>query len=402
MTMDHLTQLLFPLLLLGLFVTGLRSGVLTTLAARPLLTVGGAVVLGAVYRQFGGPDIEPETIRGLSRFGLAMLVFLAAQQCRVSRLRRVSPAAFRLALFATPLCLAIFSATAFILVPGLELWGTLIVGVALVLGCAPAVEGPLLSAPIDDDTRCAARVEGAAAFSVALPIALIVEAGLMAPNAQMPLHTAPLFYSLAGFTVGGGLGLVLGRVVKLSNAPLPVLPFLVALSAYGAGLFTGFDPVMAAAGAGLLYSEEAKLSGAVRTRLWRTGERWLTPFAFAGFGFIFGPVLVQADFLVWVMGVVAVTLGRIAPRMLVLQGRGLQSQDRNFLAWFGGAPGAASALMLLSLLGSPTAVVQDQPVALAAVTILLGLAFTRLTSQALTQRLVQETALARKRRYSPA
>ncbi len=398
-----MTDLFVTIVLLTIFAAGLKSGALTAMALRPLLTTLGAILVGALYRRFGGPVADPEAVRLFAQFGLSMLAFLAAQQCRLSRLLSVSPTAFRLAVIANPLILAIFTATAFILVPGLDLWGTLVVGVALVLGGAPPVEKPLMSAPIEEKTRCAARLEGAACLGIALPVALIIEAGLTPTTLSTPLIAQPIFKSLAGFAVGGGIGLLAGRLVPLSNAALPVLPFLVALLAFGAGLFLGFDPVMTTIAAGLLYAEEAPLRGAVRTRLWRTGERWITPFALGAFGFLLGPILGQADFLVWVMALITLTAVRAGPRLLALQYSELEAQDRRFLAWFGGAPGVASALMLLSLLASPAIIVQDQPIALATVTVFCGILITRLSSVPLTQRLVQETALAqKKKRYRPA
>ena len=197
-----MTDLFVTVLLLTVFAVGLKSGALTAMAARPLLTTVGAIILGALYRRFGGPVADPEAIRLFAQFGLAMLAFLAAQQCRLSRLLSVSPSAFRLAVFAIPLTLAIFTATAFILVPGLDLWGTLMIGVALVLGGAPPVEKPLMSAPIDEKTRCAARLEGAASLAIALPVALIIEAGLTPTTLSTPLAEQPIYQSLAGFAVG--------------------------------------------------------------------------------------------------------------------------------------------------------------------------------------------------------
>lgn len=400
--MTHLIAAIVPALLAGLFLAGIRIGALHRLAERPLLTLLGAILLGVGYRQFSLPEADPEWIRAFARFGLAMLVFLAAQQCRLSRLNSVSESAFRLSLFGSTTSLFLFAFMAYLLVPGLDLWAMLIVAAALSLGGAPADDKAMLNAPIEAPTKCAARIEGAAALTLGLPLAIMLEVAAVPVDMAVPLHEQPIYLALAGFATGGAIGLLSGRLLKLSKADLPVLPFLVAVISYFIALLLGFDAVLTLAGAGILYAEEAKLRGDVRTRLWRSGEQLIMPLAFLGFGFVLGPTLFQADFLVWIMAILGVTLVRLVPRFFLLQTLDIPTKDRQFLGLFGGAPGAGAALFLLSFIGGPSVVVQDQALSLASATILAGLLVTRLGSKPLIMRLVHQTARARKRRYSPA
>jgi len=68
-----------------------------------------------------------------------------------------------------------------------------------------------------------------------------------------------------------------------------------------------------------------------------------------------------------------------------------------FLAWFGGAPGAASALFLISLLDAPSIVAQDAVLTVGSLAVLFGIFAARLTSRPLVKLLLKQTALAKKR-----
>ena len=76
----------------------------------------------------------------------------------------------------------------------------------------------------------------------------------------------------------------------------------------------------------------------------------------------------------------------------------LPKESQMFLAWFGGAPGAASALFLISLFDAPSIVEQDAVLTVGALAVLFGVFAARLTSRPLIKSLLKETALAKKRR----
>ena len=68
-----------------------------------------------------------------------------------------------------------------------------------------------------------------------------------------------------------------------------------------------------------------------------------------------------------------------------------------FLAWFGGAPGAASALFLISLFDSAAIVAQDAVLTVGALAVTFGIIAARLTSRPLLKSLLKQTAVAKKR-----
>ncbi len=395
--MFDLHTFLFSILLAGLVLIGLRTGMLWAMRRHPLISLLIAMSIGTVYRLLGGPLPDLDAVRGISRFLLGVLAFFAAQQCRVSRLPRISPEVYRFATLGIPLNCAVFAATGYLVVPGLDLGGLMIVSGALVLGGALAIDRPLLNAPIEEHTRRAARLESAAVLAVALPIALVLEAGATVPEIALPLDQTPLFEALAGFAVGGTAGLLAGRLLKLSDVPVPVLPFLVAGAVFAITTAIGFDGTMALAAAGLLYSEEAPLRGTVRTRVWRLAEAMIAPVAIAGFGLILGPLIFGADLLIWVAAAVSLFAARVASRFALLQTLELPAPDRTFLSWFGGAPGIATILALLSLTASPAPLLEESALTYGAVCVIVGLFSARLSSRLLTQRLVHATAAERKR-----
>ncbi|RFB06082.1 cation:proton antiporter domain-containing protein [Parvularcula marina] len=396
-----LTSLLTPLVLAGLVYVGLTRGILLELTRKPLIVTGVSIGIGLIWLMLNLPYFPDKLIGAAAQSLLGALVFVAAMECRLSRLLRISPDAFRLATGGTLVMMFGFAMTAYILVPGMGLFPPLLVGAALMLGGAPAVSSPLLTAPIAEETRTAARVETATVLVLGVPIAMLLNSGAEPVTPGTAIIDLPAIRSLGGFAIGGIAGLAAGRFLPIPQAALPKSPLFFAAAMYVLAILIGLDPVMTLAGAGVAYSEEARLSAAIRTRYWRTGEATLSPIALALFGLIIAPHAVTLDFLIWFMALVGVGMVRALARYLALVPSHLPVADQTFLIWYNGAPGVGSALMLLIFTAS-NAPLTDQPMALAAAAVLMGLASARMVSKPLTRRLVQQTALAQKRRYSAA
>ena len=99
-----------------------------------------------------------------------------------------------------------------------------------------------------------------------------------------------------------------------------------------------------------------------------------------------------------VFAVAAVTIIRVAPRLAILQTPGLAKESQLFLAWFGGAPGAASALFAMMLLGAPALFDADAVLVVTALAVTIGVFGARLTSKPLAKAFLRDAAAARKRR----
>jgi NhaP-type Na+/H+ or K+/H+ antiporter len=94
---------------------------------------------------------------------------------------------------------------------------------------------------------------------------------------------------------------------------------------------------------------------------------------------------------------------RAGPRLAMLQKAPMPKESQAFLAWFGGAPGAASALFILSLLDDVMIVDHEAFLTVSTVAVIAGVVAARLTSKPLTQGLLRQMAAARKRRmFAPA
>ena len=387
-----------PILLAAAIYGGLRMGILLDLARRPLAVTGVALAVGVIWRFAGLPQPPDQIVRILVQALLGTLVFGAALECRLSRLWHISPDAFRLAAGASMLTMLGVAATAFVFVPGLGLYPPLLIGAALMLGGAPMLAGQLLSAPVDDHTRTAARVEAAAVLAIGVPIAIMIGAGAKPTLGAGSIFAWATIKALLGFGLGGLAGLLAPRFIKVGDGELPLGPLMLAAGVYFLAVLLRVDPVMAMAGAGLTFSAGAHIPAATRTRYWRTGELVLGAPALILFGLFVAPMAVTFDFLVWFMAFVAVGLVRALARHLILSTSHLPIADRTFLIWFNGAPGVASALML-SLYVTGQAPIDERGVALAAAAILIGLVSARSISKPLTRRLIQQTALAKKQRY---
>ena len=115
------------------------------------------------------------------------------------------------------------------------------------------------------------------------------------------------------------------------------------------------------------------------------------------FGALMLPHLVQADLLSILFALAAVTVLRAGPRLASLGPSKLAKESQMFLAWFGGAPGAASALFLISLFDAPSIISQDAVLTVGALSVFFGILTARMTSRPLLKVLLKQTAVARKR-----
>lgn len=379
-----------------------RAGLAAWLAKRPIVVLALGVLAGAGLRMTSLPEVPPGSVREAARLGLALLAFLAAQQCRLSRLPRLSAPALRLGVIAGPGLVLVAAAAVFALLPDLGLWSALLVGVALPLGVGAFDERLALGAPLAPETKRAVRIDAALGVALGVPLAVLVEGLSIPPAAGAPITDYVGFGLFAGAAVGGTIGLLAGRFSPARSAGLPIAPFLAFCGTYGLAYALGFDAVMAGASAGLLYAEEAKLGGAARVRLFSAGSEWLTGPAFFALGLLLGPVALQADLLVWLAALVPVLALRVALRGAALGGTDLAAADKAFLSWFGGGPGAGAALFVVSLLGSPAAAAQPGVLVVASLAVAAGLIAARIGSGPLVTRQVRAAARAKRKRYGAA
>ncbi len=373
------------------------------MAARaPALMMAAGAILSLLYRASGAPFLPSEWMAAGADALLAALAFVAAAQFRVTRLAKACPASFRLTIGGAPLFLIVCGLAAFILVPQLTLGAAFLVAGALTLNGAAFDRRAVSDAPAPSVIKAAVRLESAAILALGLPVAVFLEAAASAAPEGMPAATPYYEFSLSAFrafALGGMFGLtaaIVGNRMKTLQKKAPPAIIAGSLAALFAALM-GAHPVIAAAAAGLLWGEQTLAPMTTRVRMRRIVERAVAPAAYLLFGVLLAPRLFQADLLTVVFILSAVTIVRAGPRLFSLQKTTLPKESQMFLAWFGGAPGAASALFLISLLDAPSVIAQDAVLTVGALAVALGVVAARLTSRPLLKIFLKQTAIAKKR-----
>ena len=389
--------------ILSLSTTGL--GRKAASAPALLLFVGGALSL--LYRAIDMPVLQANTVSVFAQAGLAALAFASAAQFRISTLSQKCPTAFRLTLGGAPLFLLTCGLSAYILLPQLNFESALLLGAALMLNGAAFDRRAVTRAPAPAQIKAAVRLESAAIIALGAPIAIFLAANATAAAANEP-SAAPLFdASLAafkGFALGGAAGLLIAKVgnrLAQRARSRPRSGMIIAIGAtavYCLSGLAGADPVIAALAAGLLWGEETKSPDATRLRLRSVIEHAVAPITYFAFGALFAPRILQADLLSIVFALAAVTVMRAAPRLAILQTKELAKECQVFLAWFGGAPGAASALFLMMLFGNAALTNQEGVLTVGALAVSAGILAARMTSKPLAKAYLRERVRASKRR----
>ena len=379
-----------------------RVKITTRAASAPALMLAGGAIVSLGYRAAGGPDANPEWIAIAAETLLAALAFAAAAQFRVSRLAAACPASFRLTIGGAPLFLIVCSLTAFMLVPQLAFSSALLLGGALMLNGAAFDRRAVTDAPAPALIKAAVRLESAAIIALGVPLVVILEGAATATSAHQPA-IAPVYFASLGAMIGFGFGGVCGLIAAAIgerfrlNESNALVAAAGGFAAFALASFVGGTPLVAAAAAGLVWGEQTRSVVTTRVRLRRGVETAVAPVAYFAFGAALAPRFFQGDLLMIVFAIGAVTLLRVVPRLIALKSSSLPNEAQAFLAWFGGAPGAASALYLMTLFDAPALVAQDTILTVGAVAVVFGVFAARLTSRPLLTIFLKEMKLAKKR-----
>lgn len=364
------------------------------------------LVLGAgasfLVRAAGAPTLPDDWIAAAAEAGLAALVFASAAQIRVTRFARSCPASFRLTVGGAPLFLIVCSLCAFILLPQLSLASALLLGGALMLNGAAFDRRAVTATPAPAAIKAAVRVESAAIIALGAPAAILLAANAVAigpDDAPFAPLLAVSLDVLQAFALGGAIGYWTARYAgPASRRDGARAAMMAGAIAFVLGSLIGVEPVIAAGSAGLLWGESTTASPVARLRLRRMVEQNVAPAGYFLFGVVLAPRVFEADLLSVLFALAAVTVMRAGPRLAMLQHSKLPKESQVFLAWFGGAPGAASALFILSLIDDPMILDHDAVLTVGALAVVAGVFAARLTSRPLANAFLRQTAYARKRR----
>ncbi len=390
----------------------------------PALTLFAGLCVALAADALGVTPPSIDFAAGPAGLGLAALSFAAAAQLRLRALFRRNKAAFRLAAIGAPLCFGFWALSAFVMLPQTTAATAGLIAAALLLDGAAFDRAALAAAPAPASVKRATRLECAAIAAIGAPIAILCLGAATAAGPGEPA-AAPLFFAalsmLKGFLIGGVCGLgaallgdrlvTLGRRWSLTPGEASAVRAGAAIAGglaacLGASLLGG-NVVVAAAAAGLLWSEQMGREQAppdiatwrpnARRRLQRLAERTVTPAAYFAFGFLLAPRLAEADLLTVMFAVAATTILRAAPRLMALKRATLPAGGRNFLAWYGGAPGAGTALFLIMLTGEPAVAGLDAALTVGALCVACGVVGARASSKPLLDGFLQSAARGRRR-----
>jgi len=289
-------------------------------------------------------DPHSSTVRTLAEVTLALVLFTDASRVNVHELRHDLGLPVRLLAVGLPLTIALGTAVAFGILPGVTLW------VAAAIGAIVAPTDAALGATIMEDTRIPNRVrrllnvESGLNDGIATPFVNLFLAG--AATSEMVHSTSALGAArdlLIGAGIGAGLGLIGGWALARTSSSgwsdagfrtlialgLALLAYSVALEAHGNGFVSAFIAGMAFGSVVRRDLEPlvdfAEESGGLLSLL-----VWL----------IFGaamvvPGLEHATGWDWLFAVLALTAVRMVPVALALVRSGLDRFTVGFIGWFG-------------------------------------------------------------------
>ncbi len=372
----------------------------------PLLVIFMGVVVSLLWGALGVVDLSVDIISQFSLFALGLLAFAAGTQFRISRLAAVCPVAFRLSFGGAPMFLLVTGLMAFILMPQFSIAGAFLLAGVLMLNGSAFDRRAIINAPTPAMVKAGVRLESAVILTLGLPIVVLIEGAAMIIPYGTGEHLYPLVrasgMTLSGFAYGGVIGL---SVAVIANRFLRGRRDLSLCFALGAAILAfiisslvGSHGSVAMMATGLIWGEQSKIGYVSRIKLRYGIEYLVIPLAFFLFGFLLVPTIMEANLLMLTFAVAVVTVARVVPRLLVLQRSPLAKEGQVFLAWFGGTPGAASVLYLLTLLDNGNLYYQELILLVASVSILIGVFVARITSRPLTTFYIRGMASAHKRK----
>jgi NhaP-type Na+/H+ or K+/H+ antiporter len=377
-------------------------------SAAPALLVAAGLALATMVGLLRLPAPPADFIAIAAKAGLAVLGFASAAQLRVSRLARQCPSSFRLTFGGAPIYFFACSLAAFIMLPELSIPTAMLVGGALMLNGAAFDRRAVTNTPAPAAIKAAVRNESAAIIALGIPVAMLLAANATAPMPGEPALgplLAESFAVLKGFAYGGVAGLAASAVgawyrrrTMQQRALDGQFAILAGVIMFVIGPATGCDPVVAATSVGLLWGEQTTAASTTKLRIRRYVDRAVIPAAYFSFGAVLAPRLLEADMLAIVFALAAVTVMRAGPRLAILQTPAISKESQMFLAWFGGAPGAASALFVMMLIGNPALLDADAVLIVTSLSVMFGVAAARLTSRPLAEFYIRQEALAKRRR----
>ncbi len=368
----------------------------------PLLMLVVAMLFSFFYRLTNLPVMTSDSVAFIATLGLSLLAFAAGAQFRISQLAKVCPVSFRLSFGGGPLFLISSGLAAFILIPQITLAPAFLLGGILMLNGSAFDRRSIIDAPTPALVKAGVRLESAVILVLGLPVVVLLEANASAAQSGQGI-LFPLLESskllMLSFAIGGFGGLIVAVLGNLSpSKPDPKMVVIGVLVALFITSLVGGQMIIAGAAFGLIWGEQSRAHPISRIKLRARTELYIIPAAYLLFGFTLFPLLLEAELLMVTFALATVTIIRAVPRLVALQHSALAKEGQVFLAWFGGTPGVASALFLLTLVNNSNLNDQELLLTVGALCVVSGVFTARLTSRPLSKLYIRSMASAHRRR----
>jgi sodium/hydrogen antiporter len=305
-------------------------------------------------------EVESELVKRLAEITLTLVLFADAARISLPALRRELAVPLRLLGIGLPLTILIGAIAGAVVLPGVGLAEALVL--AVVLACTDAALGQAVVSDerIPSRIRQGLNVESGLNDGLCVPLFFIAialaeaESGTVSDHTAIELVLEEIGYGLVGGIAAGVLGGLALRFAASRRLIEPhwqqILGAATALLAVGVATALGGSIFIAAFTAGFLFGALRHDEGGEVTYLVEEGGELFNAVTFIVFGaLILGPALDEVTWQVVLYALISLTVVRMLPVALAMQGTGARRPTVAFLGWFG-PRGLASIVFAVILL----------------------------------------------------
>jgi sodium/hydrogen antiporter len=305
-------------------------------------------------------EVESELVKRLAEITLTLVLFADAARISLPALRRELAVPLRLLGIGLPLTILVGVIAGAVVLPGVGLAEALVL--AVVLACTDAALGQAVVSDerIPSRIRQGLNVESGLNDGLCVPLFFIAialaeaESGTVSDHTAIELVLEEIGYGLVGGIAAGVLGGVALRFAASRRLIEPhwqqILGAATALLAVGVATALGGSIFIAAFTAGFLFGALRHDEGGEVTYLVEEGGELFNAVTFIVFGaLILGPALDEVTWQVVLYALISLTVVRMLPVALAMQGTGARRPTVAFLGWFG-PRGLASIVFAVILL----------------------------------------------------
>jgi NhaP-type Na+/H+ or K+/H+ antiporter len=290
--------------------------------------------------------VRSHDVKLLAEITLTLVLFADASRISLSTLRAEFAVPLRLLGIGLPLTIVAGTLAGVAIIPGVGVTEALVLGVMLASTDAALGQAVVTDERVPSRIRHGLNVESGLNDGICVPLFFIAIALAEADEGTASAHSAvhlvleELGYGLVGGVVAGVLGAVALRLAARDDTIerhwLQILTAACALLAAGIASALGGSIFIAAFIGGFLFGTLRPETGGEASYLVEEGGELFDAVTFIVFGaVILGPLLDDITWQVALYAVISLTVVRMLPVALAMQGTGARRPTVAFLGWFG-------------------------------------------------------------------